>query len=332
MKGRVRLFCPYCGGRITKRLEEDTLRDYCARCRTFFYENPLPVVSSIVVSDRSILLVKRGKKPYRGLWCPPTGFAETGESIEAAAVRELEEEAGILGKVSSLVDVDSCTNRFYGDLLFITFEVEQVGGSLKPGSDTVAVKYFPADKIPRLAFRSNQKAIEAFVRGKTDTWAIVDSFARTIGQPGRRGERGNLLSDRLIVVIEQNADTIAGLWVREVTSSRSTPYYHGYEETLLLKRIQQVIAQFGKWLSGFYDDHDIRDFFMEIGRARRKEGFKLGELQSALSIIKKHIWEFALSQGMWRKTLDMYAALELDRRIVVFFDRAAFHMTRGYEE
>jgi len=28
----------------------------------------------------------------------------------------------------------------------------------------------------------------------------------------------------------------------------------------------------------------------------------------------------------------IYTALELDRRIVIFFDRAAFYMTRGYEE
>jgi hypothetical protein len=34
---------------------------------------------------------------------------------------------------------------------------------------------------------------------------------------------------------------------------------------------------------------------------------------------------------MWQKTLDIYMALELDRRIVVFFDRAVYHATQGYE-
>jgi len=34
---------------------------------------------------------------------------------------------------------------------------------------------------------------------------------------------------------------------------------------------------------------------------------------------------------MWQKTLDIYMALELDRRIVVFFDKAAFYTTKGYE-
>jgi ADP-ribose pyrophosphatase YjhB (NUDIX family) len=290
------------------------------------------VVASIVVVDRNILIVKRGNQPYRGRWCLPTGFAETGESIEAAAVRELEEETGLVGKVVSLIDVDSCTNEFYGDLLFITYEVEPYAGALKPGTDTVATRYCSAEKIPRLAFRSHLKAIDAFVKNKTEYWAIADSFARTTGQSRRRGARGNLLSDRLIVVIEKNADQIASLWVQEVTAAHSTPFFHGFDQARLHKRIQRVMSQFSKWLGGYYGDRDIRDFFMATGRERRQEGFKLGELLSALSIIKKHIWEYALSQGMWRRTLDMYAALELDQRIVIFFDRAAFYMARGYEE
>jgi 8-oxo-dGTP diphosphatase len=332
MSKKTRLFCPYCGSKIIKKPEEDMLRDFCQSCGTFFYENPLPVVSTILVADRKLLLVKRGKKPYRGFWCPPTGFAETGESIEGAALRELEEETGIKGNIVSLIDVDSCANYFYGDLLFITFEVEQVGGFLAPGGDTVVVKYFPVGKIPRLAFRSNTKAVNAYIKGKTDYWAIIDSFAQTTSQIQIRGEKGNLLSDRLLVVIEKNAEKIANLWVQDVTTGRSTPDYHDFDKSKLFKRIHRLLSQFEKWLGGFYGDLDIREFFMETGRERKKEGFKLGEVLSALSLIKKHIWEFALSQGMWQKTLDIYTALELDRRIVIFFDRAAFHLTLGYED
>lgn len=332
MKNKVRKFCPHCGSRVVKKPEDDMLRDFCQTCGTFFYENPLPVVSSILVSERKILLVKRGKKPYRGLWCPPTGFAEAGESVEDAALRELEEETGVRGKILSLIDVDSCTNYFYGDLLFITFEVEHLGGTLAPGGDTTEVKYFDVGKIPRLAFSSNTRAVNAYMKGKADYWAIIDSFARSTGQMRSRGENGNLLSDRLLVVIENNAEKIATLWVQDVTTGRSTPDYHNFDKSKLFKRIHRLLSQFEKWLGGFYSDYDIRVFFMETGRERKKEGFRLGEVLSALSLIKKHIWEFALSQGMWQKTLDIYTALELDRRIVIFFDRAAFYMTRGYEE
>ncbi len=65
---------------------------FCPACETFFYENPLPVVSAILESDRHVALVKRKNEPCKGEWCLPSGFAESGESIEDAALRELEEE------------------------------------------------------------------------------------------------------------------------------------------------------------------------------------------------------------------------------------------------
>jgi ADP-ribose pyrophosphatase YjhB (NUDIX family) len=42
-----------------------------------------------------LLLLKRGVQPYRETWAPPGGFVESGESVEAAAVRELREEVGV---------------------------------------------------------------------------------------------------------------------------------------------------------------------------------------------------------------------------------------------
>ena len=332
MRKKNRLFCLYCGSKVVRKLEDGILRDFCQNCDIFFYENPLPVVSTILISERRILLVKRGKKPYQGMWCPPTGFAEAGERIEDAALRELEEETGVKGNVLSLIDVDSCRNYFYGDLLFITFEVEQSGGVLSPGGDTIDAKYFAIETIPKLAFRSNTRAVNTYIKGKADYWAMIDSFAQTTGQVQGRFERGNLLSDRLVVLIEKNAEHIARLWLEDVITNHSTPRYHTFDKMSLYKRIHRLLSQFSKWLGGFYSDGDIRDFYIETGKKRKKEGLRLEEVLSSQSIIKKHIWEFALSCGMWQKTLDIYTVLELDRRIVIFFDKAAYYTSRGYEE
>jgi 8-oxo-dGTP diphosphatase len=329
---RKRCFCHYCGNQLTREREEDILRDFCGACKTFFYENPLPVVSVILMADREILLVKRGRRPYRGKWCLPTGFVESGESIEAAAMRELEEETGIHGKIVNLVDVDSGTNSFYGDLIFLCFEAEMSGGRLRGGGDTVAARYFPLAKIPRLAFPANNRAVQTFIRNKSDYWAIADSFSLTAASEESAVSRNqNLLSDRLVRVIEDNAAPISRIWIEDVTSNHSTSSYHHFDRQRLFSRVHTILSQFGKWLGGGYNDQDIHDYYTEMGRERRREGFRLGEILSALSLIKKHVWEFALSRGMWQKTIDIYMALELDRRIVIFFDKASFYTARGYE-
>lgn len=331
MKRGKKHFCHACGGPTSLKTEDGSTRDFCPACNLFFYENPLPVVSTIVTEDRRVLLVKRGKKPYRGFWCLPTGFAEVGESIEEAALRELTEETGIEGRILSLVDVQSYKSRFYGDLIFITFEVERTGGDLQPGSDTVLARYFPLDQMPRLAFPSNRDAMKRYMSNKAEYWAIVDSFSISLGSEIPVAPRRNLLSDKLVNVIEENAETIVRRWMNDVLTNPSTAGYRQLDRSRLFGDIRRMLSRFGNWLGGVYKDSDIRDYYTAFGWESHRNGVALSNVLSALSLVKKHLWEFALSQGMWHKTLDIYMALELDRRIVIFFDKAVFYTTQGHE-
>jgi 8-oxo-dGTP diphosphatase len=58
-------------------------------------------VYAVIVSDGQIVLIKKARGPYQGLWDLPGGSIEEGESPEQALIREVAEETGLdLSKVS----------------------------------------------------------------------------------------------------------------------------------------------------------------------------------------------------------------------------------------
>jgi len=52
-------------------------------------------IFTILDGKLQVLLIERGNHPELGKWALPGGFVDTGESIDSAALRELEEETGV---------------------------------------------------------------------------------------------------------------------------------------------------------------------------------------------------------------------------------------------
>lgn len=49
----------------------------------------------VVVADRDLILIRRGKEPFKGMLAFPGGHVEAGESLAVAAARELREEINL---------------------------------------------------------------------------------------------------------------------------------------------------------------------------------------------------------------------------------------------
>lgn len=330
---KTKVFCNFCSGSLDKEFLEGKERQVCQTCKHVYYENPLPAVSVILPNEkRELLLVKRARDPFMNMWCFPVGFAETGESIEDAALRELKEESGVDGRIVQIVDVSSDQTELYGELLIVTFEAEKIGGTEAAGDDACAFGYFPAANLPKLAFGSQEQALRKFMGLKKDLWDMSDSFRRLVAEttsnspPG--GER--LLSDELILVIEANAAYIVDLWISDISTNPSTRGYHGLDREGLASKAFYIIGQLEAWLKGGKSESDLKQFYLALGEQRRTERIAAEEVVGSLSILKKHIFRFTSMAGVWDRPVDLYRVLELGERLIYFFDRAAYYTLMGY--
>lgn len=102
-------------------------------------------VNVAVMNDGKILLTQREDFET---WVLPSGRVEEGESLAQAAIREAKEETGIDVELTRLVGVYSRTGTMYSGYTAL-FAARPVGGAprLQPG-ETIAVEWYPFDKIP----------------------------------------------------------------------------------------------------------------------------------------------------------------------------------------
>ena len=121
-------------------------------------------VNVVVLHEGKVLLTKR--EDFE-VWCLPSGGVEEGESLAEAAVRETKEETGVDVELTRLVGVYS---RLGGipDVHAALYEARPIGGGLKaqPG-ETIEVKYFAVDELPREMAFAHKKRIDDAVNGKT---------------------------------------------------------------------------------------------------------------------------------------------------------------------
>jgi ADP-ribose pyrophosphatase YjhB (NUDIX family) len=85
--------CSYCGAPF---VADQPWPRACAGCASVSYLNPSPVSVLLLPVDGGLLCVRRDIEPGRGQLALPGGFMEVDETWQEAAVRELEEEAGIV--------------------------------------------------------------------------------------------------------------------------------------------------------------------------------------------------------------------------------------------
>ncbi len=129
--------------------------------KKYCYEYARPALGTDVLlfskesTGTYLLLIERGKEPYKGDWAFPGGFVEEGESCEQAAVRELWEETTLQLTALQQIGAFSRPGRDpRGWIVTVAFYAMVDRGKLFPqaGDDAQNFQWFALPDLPKLAF------------------------------------------------------------------------------------------------------------------------------------------------------------------------------------
>ena len=124
-------------------------------------DHPRPSVTVDVIiftlrgDDLQALLVRRKHAPFEGMWAIPGGFVGIEESLEEAALRELEEETGVrdvyLEQLYTFGEVDRDPR---GRVITVAYFALVPADAVHPhaGDDASEARWWSVYDLPRLAF------------------------------------------------------------------------------------------------------------------------------------------------------------------------------------
>lgn len=113
------------------------------------------VLFTIRAEGLCVLLIKRGQPPFPGIWALPGGFVRSGESVDEAALRELQEETAVHSiYLEQLYTFGDPGRDPRGRVITVAYYalVSSDKFQIHAKTDAVGVKWFPVKRLPALAF------------------------------------------------------------------------------------------------------------------------------------------------------------------------------------
>jgi len=148
-----------------------------------------------------------------------------------------------------------------------------------------------------------------------------------------------MLTSRLMQLIDRHAASLTHAAVKDVLSNECTASFRRIPREELESRVLAMFQNLSKWIGNA--DGNARQEYEDWGRTRFRQGIPLSEIVYSVILMKHHLREFIREHGQVVFSgdrlahemigVELYSIQELNYMVGEFFDRALYHLAKGYE-
>jgi hypothetical protein len=150
-----------------------------------------------------------------------------------------------------------------------------------------------------------------------------------------------MLGARLLQLIQAHAGSLTNEVIMDLRTNERTPSFRRMSLSNLESRIAALFSNLGRWI-GDSDESAVRVEYEDMGRRRFQEDVPVSELVYVLLLTKRHLRRYIRDHGLVDFVgdrmmpdellpLELHSIQELNYQVGEFFDRALYHLARGYE-
>lgn len=140
-----------------------------------------------------------------------------------------------------------------------------------------------------------------------------------------------MIGSKLVRLIEQHSDELARSLMLRLASSPRAAGLNRVPADEMQQRVYEVYHNLSTWLLNTTEEQ-IERRYSHIGMRRAEQDVPLSSVVYALMLTKEHLWDFLRHEGFGDRPVELFQELELALLVDQFYDRALYHIVRGYEK
>jgi hypothetical protein len=141
----------------------------------------------------------------------------------------------------------------------------------------------------------------------------------------------NILFNRFVQLIEKDHQEINDRFINDLIKNPDTPAYHNRDVMLTCDYCGKIYRDLSIFVSSDFPKKKIKEVYTNKGKDLMNQGIPFSQVQKATTLQKRHLWLYVLDK-LYDDNTAYKEAIELNNRVLLFFDRATFYMLKGYEE